>query len=114
MPFFEYHCFFCTNHRENGKQCCAQGNAQALRDYAKQQLKKRGLHGVGKCRVNNAGCLDRCSEGPVLVIYPEGIWYSYKTHHDIDEIIEKHLIKGEIVHRLLLSDAPSEHLDAKK
>jgi (2Fe-2S) ferredoxin len=106
MPYFQRHLFFCTNLRQNGKRCCAQGDAQALRDYAKQQLKKRGLHGPGLCRVNTAGCLDRCEEGPVLVIYPEGVWYSYKTHTDIDEIIEEHIIKGQKVTRLLLSSEP--------
>jgi (2Fe-2S) ferredoxin len=89
--FYKHHLFFCTNQREGGKRCCAQGDAQAMRDYAKSALKKRGLLGPGQCRVNTAGCLGRCEEGPIVVVYPEGAWYSYKTHKDIDEIIEKTL-----------------------
>lgn len=81
------------------------GDAEKLRDYAKQKLKKLGLHGTGQHRINTSGCLGRCEEGPVLVIYPEGVWYSYKTYNDIDEIIEKHLINGQIVDRLLLPSA---------
>lgn len=81
-------------------------DAEKLRDYAKSQMKKRGLHGPGLFRINSSGCLDRCEEGPVLVIYPEGVWYSYKTYNDIDEIIEKHLLKGEIVSHLRLSETP--------
>lgn len=71
-----------------------------MRDYAKARIKALGLSGEGKIRVNTAGCLDRCSEGPVLVIYPEGTWYTYVDKDDIDEIIGEHLIGGRIVERL--------------
>jgi len=60
------------------------------------------LSGEGKIRINTAGCLDRCELGPVLVVYPEETWYSYLDREDIDEIIEKHLIGGEVVQRLLI------------
>jgi len=53
-------------------------------------------------RVNIAGCMDRCSEGPVLVIYPEGVWYTYTDQGDIDEIIDQHLVHGQPVARLRL------------
>lgn len=71
-----------------------------MRDYAKARIKALGLSGEGKIRINTAGCLDRCSEGPVLVIYPEGTWYTYVDNEDIDEIIGEHLIGGRIVERL--------------
>jgi len=91
MSYYQKHVFFCTNQREGEKRCCAQGDAVRLRDYAKSMLKKRGLLGPGLCRVNTAGCLGRCEEGPVLVIYPDGIWCSYKTNDDVDAIIAQHL-----------------------
>lgn len=75
-------------------------DSQALRDYAKQRTKDLGLAGAGGVRVNSAGCLDRCSEGPVCVIYPEAVWYSYKDREDLDEIVEEHLLHGNIVSRL--------------
>ena len=100
--YYRQHLFFCTNLRKSGERCCAQGGAEELRNYAKKALKKLDLHGVGLYRVNTAGCLGRCDEGPVLVIYPEGVWYSYRTYSDIDEIIQRHLLKGEKVERLLL------------
>ena len=53
-------------------------------------------------RVNQSGCLDKCESGPVMVIYPQGVWYKYKDKMDVDEIINSHLIKGKIVKRLLL------------
>ena len=55
-------------------------------------------------RVNQAGCLDRCAGGPVLVVYPEAVWYTYVDHADIDEIIESHLQNGQVVERLRLPD----------
>jgi (2Fe-2S) ferredoxin len=71
-----------------------------MRDYAKDRVKKLGLSGKGNVRVNQAGCLDRCEEGPVMVIYPEAVWYTYVDKQDIDEIIDEHLIHGRIVERL--------------
>lgn len=99
-PYYEHHLFFCTNRREPGAGCCANFGAQGLRDYAKQKVKALGLGGKGGVRVNNAGCLDRCDEGPVLVIYPEGTWYTYVDEADIDEIIEEHVQHGREVTRL--------------
>ena len=55
----------------------------------------------GKVRVNKAGCLDRCAAGPVAVVYPEAVWYTYVDDHDIDEIVESHLKNGKVVERLL-------------
>jgi (2Fe-2S) ferredoxin len=98
--YYRYHVFFCTNKRDDGSACCANHDAQVLRDYAKSRVKSLGLAGAGRVRINNAGCLDRCEEGPVVVVYPEGVWYTYVDKQDIDEIIQKHLINGEIVDRL--------------
>jgi (2Fe-2S) ferredoxin len=71
-----------------------------MRDYAKAQVKELKLSGPGKVRVNAAGCLDRCEEGPVIVVYPEEVWYTYVDRDDIDEIISEHLVNGRIVERL--------------
>lgn len=101
MSYYQYHVFFCTNKREDAS-CCEDCGATEMRNYAKQQVKASGLSGEGKVRINSAGCLDRCDMGPVMVIYPEETWYSYVDKEDIDEIIEKHLKKGEVVERLLV------------
>ena len=99
--YFERHIFFCTNERTNGENCCAQHGAVAAFEYCKKQVGQAGLAGPGKVRVNKAGCLDRCAGGPVAVVYPEGVWYSYVDNDDIDEIIESHLKNGQVVERLL-------------
>ncbi len=101
-PFFKYHVFFCCNQREAGEPCCARFNAQKMRDYAKQRIKALGLNGEGGVRINSAGCLGRCEKGPVVVVYPEGVWYTWIDEEDIDEIIERHLQQGQVVERLML------------
>jgi len=100
MYYYQYHVFFCTNLREDGSACCQRFDARGMRDYAKQRSKELGIAGAGGVRINTAGCLDRCSEGPVLVVYPEGVWYSYLDRQDIDEIIQEHLLNGRVVERL--------------
>ena len=99
--YYERHIFFCLNERKNGEECCAQHQAQEAFDRCKGQVKAAGLAGPGKVRVNKAGCLDRCAAGPVAVVYPEAIWYTYVDLQDIDEIVESHLKNGQVVERLL-------------
>ena len=102
MSYYERHIFFCLNQRD-GEACCADHGAEAAFAHCKAQAKKAGLLGAGKVRVNRAGCLDRCAGGPVVVVYPEGVWYSYVDTQDIDEIVASHLAKGEVVERLRLA-----------
>ena len=100
MSYYRHHVFFCCNQREPGEACCQDHKADQMRGYAKDRVKALGLAGKGKVRVNKAGCLDRCDEGPVIVVYPEEVWYTYVDKSDIDEIIEEHLKHGRIVERL--------------
>ncbi len=104
MPdsYYRRHVFFCINQRAANQRCCAEYAAAECHAYAKKRIKDAGLHGRGMVRVNRSGCLGRCQEGPVLVIYPEGVWYRYVDREDIDEIIDRHLRRGEIVERLRL------------
>jgi len=100
-PYFKRHIFFCLNERKNNEACCALQGAQDAFDHCKAQVKALGLAGPGEVRVNKAGCLDRCSGGPVAVVYPEGVWYTYVDKADIDEIVESHLKNGQVVKRLV-------------
>lgn len=101
-PFYKYHVFFCTNKRTDGRQSCEDCGASAMRAYAKDKAKSVGLAVPGGVRINIAGCLNRCELGPVMVVYPEGTWYTYVDQEDIDEIITEHLINGRKVNRLLI------------
>ena len=100
--YYARHIFFCTNRREGTEQCCAGSGSEALRAYAKRRIKELGLAGVGKVRVNSAGCLDRCELGPVAVVYPEGVWYAVADESDVEEIVTEHLAGGRPVERLKL------------
>jgi len=101
MNYFSHHVFFCTNQRESGEACCNDFNAQKMRDYVKSKVKKLGISSEeNRIRINSAGCMDRCESGPVLVIYPEAVWYTYVDENDLDEIIEEHLKNGRVVERL--------------
>lgn len=102
MSYYKHHLFFCTNCREDGEPCCADFGAQAARDYMKKRAKELDIYGQGKCRINTAGCMNRCSEGPVIAVYPEAIWYTWVDQEDLDEIVESHLLHGKPVKRLQL------------
>ncbi|MCG5517382.1 MULTISPECIES: (2Fe-2S) ferredoxin domain-containing protein [Ectothiorhodospira] len=101
MAYYKRHIFFCTNDRDDGN-CCEHFRASELRNHAKQRAKALNLTGKGGVRVNVAGCLDRCNEGPVAVVYPEGVWYTFADEQDIDEIVDEHLQHGRVVERLKL------------
>lgn len=100
-PYYRCHVFCCINERPEGhpRGCCKEKGSVRLRNYMKARAKELGLEGV---RINQSGCLDRCELGPVMVIYPEGVWYRYDCIEDVDEILERHIAGGGRVHRLLL------------
>lgn len=93
--FFEKHLFICTS----GKTCPKKGPVDEILAIIKNGIKEKGLK--NKIRVNKSGCLDWCDEGPVMVCYPEGIWYTDVQLEDAQEILEEHLVKGNPVERLI-------------
>jgi (2Fe-2S) ferredoxin len=101
MNHYKHHVFFCLNVREDGAACCTDKGSEAAFDYMKARVKALNLNGKNKVRINRAGCFDRCAEGPLMVIYPQAIWYTFVDTDDLDEIIESHLLQGKIVERLL-------------
>ncbi|MEO5363492.1 MAG: hypothetical protein H7838_07700 [Magnetococcus sp. DMHC-8] len=102
--FYDLHLFCCVNTRDttHPRGSCGQYNTLDLQGYLKTRA--RQLPNAGRIRINTSGCLDRCELGPVLVVYPQGIWYHYRTQSDLDEILERHIIGGEPVQRLLLTN----------
>jgi (2Fe-2S) ferredoxin len=101
MGYYHKHVFFCTNQREPGEGCCNNFGAQRMRDYVKDTVKALAIsNDANRIRINSAGCLGRCDDGPVLVVYPEGVWYTYVDETDLDEIIEQHLKHNRVVERL--------------
>lgn len=102
MTYYTQHIFVCTNQKAPDKACCAQSGGEPFFHYLKTKLIERSLHGPNQYRVSKSGCLGRCGQGPCLVIYPEGIWYTYTSTADLDDIITLHLLKGQRVERLLI------------
>lgn len=102
-PFYAHHVFCCDNERPPGHKrgCCMEKSAEPLRKYMKSRAKELGIDSI---RINGSGCLDRCELGPVMVIYPEGTWYTYANFSDIDEILTKHVQGGTVVERLVLKN----------
>ena len=102
MSVYNYHMFCCVNEREksSSRGCCMSKGSKEVRDYLKKRIKELR---IPKVRVNQSGCLDKCEFGPVIVIYPESVWYSIKNpEKDIPEIVKEHLINGNIVKRCLI------------
>lgn len=102
MTYYNKHILLCTNQKATGKQCCVNSGGEEFFDYLKTRLLELDLHGPGKIRVSKSGCLGRCSSGPCIVIYPEGVWYSYSSFVDIDQIIDSHIIAGKPAENLLI------------
>lgn len=99
-PHFDRHVFVCTNQREPGhpKGCCADKGAEEVREAFKRALEAHGLR--KRVRANAAGCLDQCSRGTAVVVYPEQVWYGGVTIADVEEIVTSHLVGGVPVERL--------------
>lgn len=104
--------FVCTNERppDHPKGCCKAKGGVEVRDTLKKALAARGISKV--VRANNAGCLDQCANGVSVVVYPEQVWYGHVTVEDIPEIVDKHLVGGEVVERLLMPNQP--HLGERR
>ena len=103
MPRYERHVFVCTNERDpsNPKGCCSSKGSVDIRSRLKRLAFEAGLR--GKIRINSAGCLDQCSHGTTIVIYPEAVWYGLVTAEDVDEIFNEHVLNGRPVERLRLA-----------
>lgn len=104
MQHYSQHIFLCTNQKPEGKTCCANSGGEFFFDYFKKKLRELDQRKTDNIRISKSGCLGRCKLGPCLVIYPEGIWFSYSSFADIDEIINSFIINKNIVKHLLIEN----------
>ena len=105
MPVFDHYLFVCLNERDESatRPSCGHKHSKKLRAALKDAVKAAGLK--HRVRVNESGCLDQCEHGPVVVIYPEAVWYGFVHLRDVDEIVTEHLLHNRPVERLRLPDA---------
>ncbi|MGC8500469.1 MAG: (2Fe-2S) ferredoxin domain-containing protein [Leptospirillia bacterium] len=106
MSRYRTHLFLCTNERPAGhtRGSCAARGAEGLLEIVKEEAKKAGV--PVPFRANRSGCLDACEFGPVLAVYPEGVFYTVRTREEIARVMVEHLVGGKIVRELAISDPP--------
>lgn len=104
MAKFQLHLFTCVNTRDDddARGCCTARGSAEVASALKRKLYARGFKRI--VRANKCQCLDQCAQGPVVVVYPEGVWYGKVTPDDVDEIIEQHIVRGKVVSRLVIPD----------
>ena len=98
MGQYETHVFVCTS----GDDCPKDGDVEGFVKYLRGEVVKAGRH--QDIRINKAGCFSQCGHGPMIVLYPENVWYHVPTAEDAEEILREHVIGGKIVERLLMEN----------
>ncbi|TAE79029.1 MAG: (2Fe-2S) ferredoxin domain-containing protein [Bacteroidetes bacterium] len=98
---YDHHIFICANQKAEGKACCGEQHGLELVTRFREVLREKGLQ--GKVRAQRTGCIDACSKGPALVIYPGGTYYGNVALEDVERIVDRHIQQGEIIDDLQLT-----------
>ena len=105
MPKPAYHILVCANHRPPGhpRGSCGENGAMGVLQAVQGGIESKGL--FEKALLSTTSCLGPCSMGPMIIVYPDGIWYSKVKPEDVEEILEKHIKNGEKVDRLIMDES---------
>ncbi|WP_342759051.1 2Fe-2S ferredoxin [Kineothrix sedimenti] len=98
----KYHVFICTSCRINGTQkgfCFQKGSVDLVQAFM-QEIEDRELS--GEVVLNNTGCFGICDKGPIVVVYPEGVWYGNVATDDVERIFDEHFEGGNPVKDLMI------------
>lgn len=98
----KHHIFVCTSTRAGGQQkglCHGKASVEVLSAFL-EEIEDQGLS--GEVYISNTGCLGLCEQGPIVIVYPDNVWYGGVTPEDVEEIMEEHILSGQVVERLLL------------
>jgi (2Fe-2S) ferredoxin/SAM-dependent methyltransferase len=107
MEPFRMHLFVCTQNKPEGISSCLASGSLAVLDRMDHEIQARGIG--REVQLTTCGCMGLCDEGPVMVVYPQGIWYRRVQLSDVSEIVDAHLCNGKPVERLVWNDAPAMH-----
>ena len=102
MGQYDYHVFVCTS----GKTCAKDG-ADDVHAAMKRAVKEAGLK--GHVRINHAGCMNQCGHGPMVVVYPQDVWYAAVTEDGARRIVSEHLVEGRPVEKLRYHAPPGDN-----
>jgi (2Fe-2S) ferredoxin len=94
MRQYETHVFVCTS----GDDCPKDGDVEGFVKYLRGEIVKAGRQ--QQVRINKAGCFSQCGHGPMIVVYPDNVWYAGVQAGDLDEIVQSHILGGKPVERL--------------
>ena len=98
---FKHHVFACFQQRPEGhpRGSCAAAGGKVLWEHLGRRIEATGQRDIAMAAT---GCLGFCQAGPLMVVYPAGVWYRPRTVEDIDEIVTSHLVGGALVERLVV------------
>lgn len=102
MGQYRHHVFVCTS----GKTCPLSGSLE-VHAALKKAVAGAGLK--GEVRVNHAGCMNQCGHGPMVVIYPDNIWYHNVGVESVQQLVSQHLLAGKVVEQLLYIAPPGDN-----
>ena len=108
MEPFRHHVFICTQQKPEGVTSCPNNGSLRVLQFLERELRSQGLD--NEVQLTTCGCLGLCDDGPIMITYPDGVWYHRVKEDDVPEIVHSHLRSGKPVERLVWSDSQGMRL----